>query len=89
MSVDKFYEIVKYPVITEKSVLMVEKLNKVTVIVDKKANKTLLRQIFKEKFNVPVKKVNMMNTPDGLKKAIITFYNRDDAIKVATALGIL
>ena len=87
--VDEFYQIVKYPLITEKSVLLVEKQNKITVIVDRKANKTLLKQLFKKKFGVPVKKVNIINTPDGRKKAIITFYNSEDAMKVATALGIL
>jgi large subunit ribosomal protein L23 len=84
-----FYKYVKYPLITEKTVLMVERENKVVLIVDKKANKPLLKKIIREQFGVDVKKVNVLITPKGEKKAIITFYNADDALKVATALGIL
>ncbi len=86
---DRFYTIVKYPVITEKSVLMLEKQNKVTLIVDRKSNKSTVKKVIEEKFDVKVKKVNMLITPKGEKKAIVTFYTKDDAIKVATALGIL
>ncbi len=86
---EEFYRYVKYPLITEKSVLMVERENKVTLIVDKKATKPLLKKLISEYFGVKVKKVNIMNTHRGEKKAIITFYNTDDALKVATSLGIL
>ncbi len=84
-----FYKYIKYPVITEKSVLMVERENKVVLIVDKKATKPLLKKIISEQFDAEVKKVNVLITPKGEKKAIVTFYNTDDALKVATALGVL
>lgn len=87
--VEEFFKYVKYPLITEKSVLMVERENKVTLIVDKKATKPVLKKVISEYFDVKVKKVNIMNTHKGEKKAIITFYTLDDAMKVATSLGIL
>jgi len=88
-SLDEFYLIVKYPVITEKTVLMVEREGKITLIVDRRANKPHIKKIIEEKFDVKVKKVNTLITPSGEKKAIISFYNKDDAMKVATALGVL
>jgi len=89
VGVDPFYKVVKTPLITEKAVLQVERLGKVTLIVDMKANKRLIKQVVEKKFGVKVKKVNTMITPKGEKKAIVTFMNKDDAMKVAVALGIL
>jgi len=88
-SLDEFYLVVKYPIITEKSVLMVEREGKITLIVDREANKPRIKKVIEEKFNVKVKKVNTLITPSGEKKAVISFFNKDDAMKVATALGIL
>lgn len=86
---DRFYLIVKYPVITEKSVLLLERQGKLSIIVDREATKSDIKRVFEEKFNVKVKKVNTLITSKGEKKAIVTFVDKDDAIKVATALGIL
>ncbi|HEW93249.1 MAG TPA: 50S ribosomal protein L23 [Thermoprotei archaeon] len=88
-TVDEFYEVVKYPVVTEKSVLLIERQGKITLIVDRNVNKSRIKKVVEEKFKVKVKKVNILITPTGEKKAIVTFYNIDDAVKVATALGIL
>lgn len=87
--IDLFYKYVKYPVITEKSVLIVEKKNKITLVVDKNATKKDVKTVVKEHFNVDVKKVNILITPKGEKKAIVTLKNHDDTMKIATALGIL
>ena len=87
--VDVFYKYIKYPVITEKSVLMVEKENKITLVVDKNATKRDVKNAIKEHFDVDVKKINMLITPKGEKKAIVTLKNPDDTMKVAAALGIL
>ena len=86
---DPFYLIIKYPVITEKSVLQLEKQGKITLIVEKTATKQDIKRVIEEKFDVKVKKVNTLITPKGEKKAIVTLANKDDAIKIATSLGIL
>ncbi len=86
---DQFYLIVKYPIITEKSVLLLERQGKLSLIVDREATKSDIKRVIEEKFDVKVKKVNTLITPKGEKKAIVTFVDKDDAIKVATALGIL
>lgn len=87
--VEEFYLVVKYPLVTEKTVLMIERENKVTFIVDRNVNKARIKNVIEKKFGVKVKKVNTLITPNGEKKAIVTFENVDDAIRVATTLGIL
>ena len=84
-----FHKIIYYPLITEKAVTGVELRKQVTFIVNPKATKTDIKRAIKEYFKVDVAKVNTMNTPKGLKKAIVTFKTKDDAMEVAVALGIL
>ena len=86
---DEFYLVIKYPVVTEKTMLMIDRESKITFIVDRNANKARIKKIIENKFGVKVKKVNTLITPNGEKKAIVTFENVDDATKVATTLGIL
>lgn len=78
------YEIIKRPIITEKSMSNVE--NKVyTFEVDKKANKTHIKLAIEELYDVKVEKVNVVNAKprprrvgkyagykSAFKKAIVT-----------------
>jgi len=54
-------EIVKRPIITEKSMQLVEEQNKYTFAVDKRANKIQVRKAVEELFGVKVTKVNILN----------------------------
>ncbi|MFK5883333.1 MAG: 50S ribosomal protein L23 [Candidatus Izemoplasma sp.] len=60
-------EIIKRPIITEKSMLLVEQ-NKYTFSVDKRANKVQIKKAVAELFNVKVVKVNIINTTPKLKR---------------------
>lgn len=84
-----FFQVVKYPLITEKSVMQVEREKKVTFIVEEKSNKEAVKQAIESYFEVKVDKVNTLFTPEGEKKAIVTFAKADDAKEVAIALGII
>ena len=53
-------DIIKRPVITEKSYMLMED-NKYTFEVDRKANKLEIKQAVKEIFDVDVEKVNIIN----------------------------
>ena len=61
-------EIIKRPIITEKSMLLVEQQNKYTFSVDKRANKVQIKKAVEELFNVTVVKVNTMNTTPKKKR---------------------
>jgi large subunit ribosomal protein L23 len=54
-------EIIKRPIITEKSMLLVEEQNKYTFSVDKRANKIQIAKAIEELFKVKVVKVNKIN----------------------------
>ena len=56
----KYLEIIKAPIITEKSEL--EKMNgKYTFLVDEKANKTEIKEALEKLFNVHVKSISTLN----------------------------
>ncbi|MGS0972616.1 MAG: 50S ribosomal protein L23 [Candidatus Izemoplasmataceae bacterium] len=61
-------EIIKRPIITEKSMLLVEKENKYTFSVDKRANKVQIANAIEELFKVKVVKVNTMNVTPKKKR---------------------
>ncbi len=61
-------EIIKRPIITEKTMLLVENNNKYTFSVDKRANKIQIARAIEELFKVKVVKVNKINTTPKLKR---------------------
>jgi large subunit ribosomal protein L23 len=61
-------EIIKKPIITEKSMLLVENENKYTFSVDTRANKVQIKKAVEELFNVKVVKVNKINTTPKKKR---------------------
>lgn len=54
-------DIIIRPIITEKTMAMMDADNKITFEVAKGANKTQVRQAVEEIFNVKVEKVNILN----------------------------
>ena len=90
-------EIIKRPIITEKSMLLVENENKYTFEVNKNANKIQIKKAIEELFDVKVLKVNVINTTpkkkrvgqyqgykNELTKAIITLA-KEDKIEIFSA----
>ena len=55
------YDIIKAPVITEKSQTLAQQ-NVIVFKVDRKANKTQIKQAIESKFNVKVEKITTLNT---------------------------
>ena len=80
------FEIIKTVRLTEKGTRQAEKYNQYTVVADRRANKTQIRQAVQELFKVKVARVNTMNvdgkarrkrtaqagTTNDWKKAIVT-----------------
>ena len=90
-------EIIKKPIITEKSMLLVENENKYTFEVSKHANKVQIKKAIEELFDVTVLKVNVINTTpkkkrvgqyfgykNELTKAIVTL-DKEDKIEIFSA----
>ncbi len=87
-------EIIKRPIITEKSMQLVEKENKYTFSVDKRANKIQIKNAVEELFEVKVLSVNVINTKpkkkrvgqyEGFKAELskaVVHLNQDDKIEI-------
>jgi large subunit ribosomal protein L23 len=83
------YEIIIRPVSTESAIERIEKENKLTFIVNIKANKKMIKDAFEKLYNVKVEKVNTLITSLGEKKAIIKLKKEYSAAELATKLGLL
>lgn len=83
------YGVLRYPYLTEKSIGLVEKENKIVFVVDRKADKNQIKEAFEKVFEVKVEKVNIQITPKGEKKAFIKVDPKFKAIDVATKLGMI
>ena len=88
------FEVIKTVRLTEKGTRQSEKLNQYTVVADRRANKTEIRQAVQELFKVKVIKINTLNVrgkfrrqrthqagqaPDW-KKAIVTLKEGDKIV---------
>ena len=82
------YKIVKYPLSTEKSIRLMESENKLIFVVDKKSNKTEIKQAIENMFKAKVADVRTYIS-NGKKRAYIKFSAETPAIEIATQLGLM
>jgi large subunit ribosomal protein L23 len=83
------YEVIIYPLMTESASLMVEKENKLIFVINLKARKEDVKKAVEELYEVKVQKVNILITPQGIKKAFVKLHPDYKAADVAIKLGIL
>ena len=58
---ENYRDIIKSPIMTEKSAGLAQEANTITFSVDPKANKTQIKQAIEKVFNVSVESVNTVN----------------------------
>jgi large subunit ribosomal protein L23 len=85
----EYYEIIEYPVITEKAVDLITKENRLTFIVNKNSTKAQIKEAAEKMYNVKVSKVNMLFDTRNRKKAFVTLAKTSNAQDVANKLGIV
>ena len=83
------YEVVKYPLLSEDAVTLLESENKITFIVDLRSDKHDIKRAIQELYEVRVDKVNTLITPEGDKKAFVKLTPDFKAADLAVRLGIL
>ncbi|MFP3225457.1 MAG: 50S ribosomal protein L23 [Sulfolobaceae archaeon] len=81
--------IIKEFLSTEKAIKLIEFQNTLVVIVDRNATKKDIKNEIEKTFNVKVRKVNTLITPQGEKKAYIKLNPEFKASDIAHKLGIL
>lgn len=65
---NKYYDIIKAPIITEQSTQLIESQNRYTFKVDKKANKVEIKKAIEAIFSVKVLSVNTVNVLPKFKR---------------------
>lgn len=83
------HEVILYPLITERTSRMIEKENKITFIVNRKATKHNIKRAIENLYEVRVEKVSTIITRDGNKKAFVRLSPEYNAADLAVRLGIL
>ena len=83
------YNIIKYPLSTEKSIRLMESENKLIFVVNNKATKKEIKKAIEEMFKVEVDKVNTFVNPEGEKRAYVKFSAKNPAIDIATQMGLM
>lgn len=83
------YDVVKYPLSTEKSIGLIRENNSLIFVVDKKANKKDVKNAIENLLKTKVESVNTNLNIDGRKLAYVKFAVGVPAMDIATQLGIL
>ncbi len=77
------------PVASEKALLLIERMNTLTFIVARNANKKLIKQAVEKLYNVKVVSVRTLITRSGEKKAYVRLSDEYKASDIASKLGLL
>jgi large subunit ribosomal protein L23 len=82
------YDVLIRPVITESTFSLIDEENKLVFIVNKKANKRVIKSAIEKLYDVKCSKVNTLITPKGEKKAFIRLTPEYHASEIANKIGI-
>jgi len=85
----KAHEVILYPLMTERSINMIENENKIVFVVGRRANKHDIARAVRELYGVEADSVRTLITSKGLKKAFVKLKEEHDASDLAIKLGIL
>lgn len=82
-------EVVRYPLLSEDAVTLLEAENKITFIVDLRSDKHDIKRAIEQLYEVKVERVRTLITPEGDKKAFVKLTSDFKAADLAVRLGIL
>ncbi|MEM0379451.1 MAG: 50S ribosomal protein L23 [Nanopusillaceae archaeon] len=75
--------------ITEKTIRLAEKENKITFLVNRNSNKKQIKEEVEKVFKVKVEKVNTIINPNGEKKAYVKLQKDYKATEILSKLGLM
>jgi large subunit ribosomal protein L23 len=81
--------ILKYPFVTEKATMVLEKEGKLQFLVRKEATKPGIKRAIEATFDQEVTSVRTMMTMKGEKKATVSFADEKAAEEILSRLGIM
>ena len=83
------FDVLRFVVMTEKAIQLIETQNKLVFIVDRRKDRTEVRNAIEAAFQTKVKNVNTAIDQLGRKKAFIRFQEAGQAGEIAIRLGII
>merc|ERR1711907_697651 len=83
------YTAISFPLTTESAMKKIEDNNTLVFIVDRRANKPVIKDAIEKLYSIQVSKVNTLIRPDGKKKAYVRLMPDHDALEVANKIGII
>ena len=83
------HSIITHPHTTVLAMKHIDDNNTLVFIVDKRANKAMIKLAIKRLYDIEESKVNTLIRPDGKKKAYIRLAADYDALDVANKIGII
>lgn len=84
----KSKQVIRYPLVTEDAVNLIESENRLVFIVSLRADKSQIKKAVEELYGVKVERVNSAITSKGLKKAFVKLTPEYKASDLAIKLGI-
>ena len=86
---ENLYSIILSPFSSERIFELIESQNKIAFIVKRNANKNTIKRAVEKLYNVKVIQINTIISPNGEKKAIVKLHPTNNAVDLATALGLM
>ena len=83
------HDVILYPLMTERTVYMIENENKLVFIVKRDATKLDISRAVKTLYGVEAESVNTLISRKSVKKAFVKLKEAHDASDLAIKLGIL
>ena len=83
------FDILKYPLATEKAVRAIEAENTLIFAVAKSATKSQIKWAIEKEYKVKVTSVRTLNDMNGIKKAYVRLDQSNLAVDVTSKLGLI
>ena len=83
------HDVILYPLMTERSVFMIENQNKLVFIVKREATKLDISRAVQILYGVETESINTLISRKSVKKAFVKLTEAHDASDLAIRLGIL
>lgn len=83
------FGLLKFPLMTEKAINLIEKENKLSFIATEKATKSDIKKLVEKVYKVKVDKINVINDMRGRKKVTVKLDKKYKAEELAAKLGVI
>lgn len=83
------FGLIKFPLMTEKAINLIEKENKISFIATEKATKSDIKKLVEKLYKVKVEKINVVNDMKGRKKVSVKLDKKYKAEELAAKLGVI